>query len=350
MGKDDYLKRRILPLLLALVLSLTACIPAFAASNKVKHYDTVTVLGDSIAAGFSLPDYVKKSGNGENLVSKQRIEGSYAAIVADAVGAEKLNMLAQPGFRTEEVHMMLDPSYTSDRAKNNQLGQQARIVGGAKNAPDYSEESLAKQRDEYRNAVKSSDLVILDIGANDAMMSAMGAARNLVSFGSAGENPLETFWNSVNEEGLSEAVSDASKDLQTVVQTPRLLKALKTAIYGATSDYVEHYNAIVRLIYELNPNTTVVAVGNYNPFHQWKTISGDTVGSYLQPYYDYLNNTKKTAVADHKGHYYYVDVSDTPLITDSLGTLIKNGKFDAHPTEEGHRYMASQILAALSED
>ena len=76
MGKDDYLKRRILPLLLALVLSLTACIPAFAASNKVKHYDTVTVLGDSIAAGFSLPDYVKKSGNGENLVSKQRIEGS----------------------------------------------------------------------------------------------------------------------------------------------------------------------------------------------------------------------------------------------------------------------------------
>lgn len=295
--------RRVIALLLALLMMVTTSVSAFASGYIIprnikvqayngKSYSTYTQLGDSVAVGFSLPDYKRN-------VRKQRVEGTYGAIVADKVHAKKYYAYAQDGFRSAEIRMLLDNSYNGDELTDTEV----------KDATEgrTTKATLKAQRKQYQSAVKASDLITLDCGFNDIWLKIVGAS---------------------HEEIYKWPIS--------------YTEAFMTML----TDYNENYTACVKSIVKMNPKATVVLVGTYNPCEHWDLppYSGLYWGKFLDLLYLQMNNVKKDLANQYK-NVIYVDVPDTEVFTEHTPLLI--GGFDPHPTVDGHKYMANQILSGL---
>ena len=300
--------RKWISVLLALVM--TATVFSFAASAaSPKKYKVYTSLGNSIAAGFMLPDYKDKQEGDRHIVMNERVEGSYPAIVSDSIGATTTNYLAQPGLRTRDLRMLLDPTYEGDSITKNKLGGLTKNVAGVKEDVDYSQQTMEQQRKTDIVAVSQSDLVTLDIGMNDSMITMMGVLSDFENLDKIGQ--------------------------------------LRDALSYILNDWKTDYKAIVDRIYTLNPDVTIVAVGNYNPFRQWKVPGGASVGDLVQWYYDSMNEYKASLAKEYGGKLKFAPVPETDLNAGDIKTIADTKKIDFHPTADGHRYMAEQILAVL---
>ena len=100
--------RKILALLLTVLMAALCVVPTFAVSAR---YNTYSVIGDSIAAGYMLPGY--KFG-GKKKAAWHLQEGSYPWYIARAVGAKKTYQMAHGGYRTSDVRLILDDTYEGD--------------------------------------------------------------------------------------------------------------------------------------------------------------------------------------------------------------------------------------------
>ncbi|MDD5886592.1 MAG: GDSL-type esterase/lipase family protein [Oscillospiraceae bacterium] len=330
--------KRVLAVLLSLVLMASVLsISAAAATQNVKHYESVTTLGDSIIDGFSMPDYARKA-NGRFVLNKVRIKDSYADLVADAVGAERFHPLAQCGYRTVELRMALDPSYKGDIVAK-------RWQPTLSNNPDYTYAYLTSQYPEYEAAIKDSALVLLDIGYNDTWVTVLGTLLNIIEETPNTESSGETLAKAIEERGsLEKVLSYVAFKIQ---QTPSYVQDLTTALAKlvTVSEIKENYDVIVKKIYEINPNVTIVATSTYNPFKDWSDLAVlAPIAQHLL--YDKINAAKQSYVEQYNGKYIYVDDSDTEVRTKSAQSALSEG-WDPHPTEAGHRYIAQQIINAL---
>jgi len=303
--------RRVLALLLAAVLlvPLFALTASAATYDNVKCYNTVSSLGDSIATGFSMPDYDRQA-NGQYVIGKVKVEGSYPAIVSKAVEAKKFYPLAQPGFRTTELRVCMDPTYDGDYITE-------KWIRELSHAPSYTVPNLKAQRSEYAEDIRSSDLVLLDIGFNDTWLPVLGALMDLFDEkpSSASSDPTVTL-------AQTEAQGETDDTLSTIAfklaNGPRYAAQIYNAFAGilTTSDFQENYDAIVKRIYQLNPNATVVAVLNYNPFKDWEDVS------WLAPIaqsllYDRINAIKESYKQTYGSQYITVNVDNVEVRTTS---------------------------------
>ena len=332
--------RRVLALLLAAVLlvPLFALTASAATYDNVKCYNTVSSLGDSIATGFSMPDYDRQA-NGQYVIGKVKVEGSYPAIVSKAVEAKKFYPLAQPGFRTTELRVCMDPTYDGDYITE-------KWIRELSHAPSYTVPNLKAQRSEYAEDIRSSDLVLLDIGFNDTWLPVLGALMDFFDEkpSSASSDPTVTL-------AQTEAQGETDDTLSTIAfklaNGPRYAAQIYNAFAGilTTSDFQENYDAIVKRIYQLNPNATVVAVLNYNPFKDWEDVS------WLAPIaqsllYDRINAIKESYKQTYGSQYITVNVDNVEVRTTSASQAANDG-WDPHPTAAGHQYIADQIIKAL---
>lgn len=131
--------RSLIAVILTLALVLAIGIPGLAAGigifpnddnrytiQPVKHYDTYTVLGDSITAGVNCQDYYRYYNADGTYVSSgsvdygliaqadhwdrgdsRRVEGTYPALVEDMVTADTVNHFSRIGYRTDELRILL---------------------------------------------------------------------------------------------------------------------------------------------------------------------------------------------------------------------------------------------------
>ena len=76
-----------------------------ADAKKYYDYGTYVLLGDSVASGHNDLVYVDSE--------FKRVENSYGAYVADALGVNYVPM-ACPGFRTIDIRYMLEDDYPGD--------------------------------------------------------------------------------------------------------------------------------------------------------------------------------------------------------------------------------------------
>lgn len=345
------LAKRLLAVVMALAMTSTAlCLNVFAATKAtVKHYDNVVSLGDSIAAGFSLPDYRAKAGD-RYCIGKTRIEGSYPAIVADAVKAKKYTPLASPGFRSNEVRFLLCNDYESDFVTKKWVKTLSHI-------DENSYEGLKVQRPEYQNAVKNADLVMLDIGFNDTWLPVMGVIQDILYDGDPNNEVLQE-----NKQGQTTGVNpsytldDLMTDLRIIFSVPKYSGEFVEQIgkIATLSDYTANYEAIVKRIYELNPDVTIVAVSTYNPFRDWPESWAQPLKKAAQSLlYDKMNAQKKDYAKQYGSQFLYADVSNVPHLNhESFADVMATGSmamWDPHPTAEGHQYIANQIIGVLPE-
>lgn len=334
--------KRIVSIVLALVLMVSVVsVSAYAATaTTVRQYKVYASLGDSIAGGFSMPDYNAQA-NGQYVVGKIRVKGSYPDLLADDVLSTTFYPLAQPGFRTAEIRLMLDNSYDGDLITE-------KYVGELSNTTAYSLKSLKSQRKEYQTKIAKADLITLDCGFNDTWLPLEASALQIRDDLNENSTYEEILLEEAEKYGsIGAALAQGEKYLKAMLHSPKYVAIITNNIYKVFADFRTNYKAIIDRIYTLNPDVTVVAVACYNPFKDW-SIAGTslTVGDFVQPLYDEMNEYKASFVDTYGSKYKMAYVNDVEVRTTSIPSNGVSG-FDPHPTEAGHKYIEKQILAVL---
>ena len=319
-------------LCLVLALALLASFSAVFAESSVPHYDTYVCLGDSIASGFG-PDADSRHGC-------EKVEHAYHTKVAKAVGAKEFIQLAYPAMRTHELRDMLDESYEGDTAMYALMSF-------------VDDHSMEEWRSMYTEAIKKADLITLDIGTNDffsiplfTMLAALRA-----------ESPLDLSYitDKVDPEtSTGKFITKIAGLAAEGANLPTAVPTYLTTLQSCCQAFMENWDAICGMIYELNPDVKLVAVGRMNPFYTVKITDADLiqVGHAL----DVISATMNTFVkyqSAYASRYTYVDVMGTecyqvPSLTDD--NFLANLTVNVHPTHAGHDYMTSQILKALEQE
>ena len=326
--------KRVISFILVFVLSLSLlCVGVSAAdATNVKQYGTYACLGDSNAAGYALEGY-------KDICT--RTPGAYHDLVADAVGAQLLQF-GWGGFRSHEVRHMLDPDFeiTDWSYADSCVGK-------------VHKDDLDSRKDDYIQAVTDADLITLNIGANDIFGAALGKAM-LVLFSEDTSNPVltEIKENLADGGGLAAALLKLMGYAESIGKGTEFLLVLADAMNQAYNEFEENWDAIIKSIYALNPDVTLVVLSAINPFGNTTLKEGDAlkIGKLAEPIIMKLNQTMKLTSTYAKS-YLYCDVTDA-----QLGDLaIQQEDFweaylpAVHPTADGHAYMAEQILKLLPE-
>lgn len=319
--------KRVISVMLVLVMtiSLTA-IPAMAEDEKTTEKSLVyTCLGDSIAAGYSLPTYVARIDAG--LVP---VEGSYGKIVADALGADQYNAYGTSGVRTQEMLMFLKDGYYGDAVTMYNMHYWVHT--------DNIDKELPVLQKKIRNGLAESNLITMGVGVNDLWLTVQGI---LLQLGTGKpytgpEDAQKEYMDTVSAIGLNAATDLVQKAADTVFGVATLVPQLVNAIGDALLNFQSRYEEILQLIRKLNPNAVIVEVGYYNPFDILTPGFNGIIDTYLGS----MNSFLKTMEKEYS-NVYYADMTGTETI---FGTTLQN---DPHPTQKGHRFMADQILKVL---
>ncbi len=301
--------RKILALLLTALMAVLCIVPTFAAPAR---YNTYSVIGDSIAAGYMLPGY--KFG-GKKKAAWHLQEQSYPWHIARAVGAKRTYQMAHGGYRTSDVRLILDDSYQGDFIN----GRRLPSIGKTR---DVDWDAMNKLRREFRSNIAKSDLITVNIGSNDATQ-AFAVLMELVD---TLANVIELTTNSVT--------------------AARLVKLEADAFTG----FSQNFDTIIREIRNLNSHAKIVVMGIYNPVEVASIntmLTNVQYGQILTPVFDLFNNYMQYQSPMTK-EYTYVDMVDIETYV-GIGQLDANPDIlmDAHPTARGHRQMADEVLAVL---
>ena len=355
---DRLAKKFVAVLMMLIVFASATCMAAFAEVNgQVRQYKVYTSLGDSCGSGFGLPDYNKY---GRFVQYGHRVKGAYPDLVAKAVRAKKLNQMCVPDFRTNELRFLLDSGNQGDWILQTQAWNMT--LGG------YNKEVLNSWRPAYQKAVREADLITLDIGVNDTWFDLIAWVYSVKQHGLVDGAPQGTLEQELAMYGPDITIQrNVQAFLNAVATTPANLPTYAATwldmIVKYLTDFYKNYEAIVRQIYALNPDVTIVALSCYNPYKAWNVASAGPIvgGGYTalnlvyQPMLNTMNQFKQSFVNQYRGRYYYVDVTQTELFCDTHPflsvyenvTMYDNSGFNPHPTPAGQQYEAAKIIEAL---
>lgn len=237
-----------------------------------ERFGNITVLGDSIATGYGLPDYT--SGN----------------------------------------------NYSAPLSWGNLLGEEASRYENFSVDGRTSEELLAALKqptDALKRSLKSADCVVVSIGGNDFLGRMMYAVKY------AALTDTEMISALLNGEFRAEMFGELSD---------RLLKAVVAEMRNADVDKtVSNIREITEKISRLNPNARIVLLTIYNPFSEHILLSGisDTAESVLSEL-----NGKIAALADSSHNIKIADVH--AAFADNASQFTNINRLDIHPSEAGH--------------
>ena len=381
---------------LAMVASL-ASVMAIGSSAKTKtpQFNGYTIIGDSITAGMgiektggwdkSLPhsgviDYevlqgivnVPEGVYGVDEIEAirqmsdgvtYRVHGSYPDLVGNAIGIKQKNdkkssykklasqgyyNLALPGLRTYEIRAILDPSFKGDQYTDEIL----RLT----NPKGYS--NLNKKAVQY---IKNSELVTVACGSNDVALNCLIRAMHVVKDYSFYDD-LEAQVLAMYAQGdFAGAVQEIALVARTLGHAAPAAAAYLEGLVSGLTVFFENWDPIINRIHEINPNAKIVALGFYNPFKSYAlTDYGDENLLKIGHALDALLGTLDiyvTNLASTRGLYTYANIWDTdviglaPLLPNLEGDrYFKNLLYNVHPSNEGAKYIANQVVKALQGD
>ena len=306
--------KRLLSLFLATLLLFSLSVPALAAEREnVPQYKKMLVFGDSITCAFGL-----KTGKSFGVA-----EGSYADLVAKAVGASPYTSLAFTGCCIAQVMYMV--GLDIDVADIENIQKFLKTMPGSTSWERYDEVRRGEsEAGDIEEAIGSSDLIMLAIGAND--------------LGSEPFKRAYTAYTDALKAGSSE--SDAVKAFADMY-----VEMLNTGL-----DYfMAGYPQILHRIREINPDADIILVGSYNPFLH-TALSDELmveVGSALTPAVRLENEQLKLYAQQYDCIYADVYEISERFPTNTIARAVEMIALDTHPDYDGHAWMADQILDAL---
>ena len=213
-------------------------------------------------------------------------------------------------------------------------------------------DDLEFRRDLYIQAGGEADLITVNIGSNDILGNPLGQAmREMYNTDGADKAILDAIKAELQKTGdFGTALLKLIGYAESIGQGTKLLVSLAHYMNIAYQQFTENWDAIVKNIYRLNPDVTLVAVGMHNAFANTSLTVGSVIktGKLLQPIMDKMNAWMKTGSA-YAGQYIYCDVPDVEcgelaFTQDDFWTAYLPA---VHPTAAGHRYIADRILSVL---
>lgn len=347
--------KKILSLVLSVVLLVSVLsIGAVAEGRNVKHVNNYLILGDSNAAGYGLVagddmyGYVRPQG--------QMIQGLYGTLVAQETGAKVYNY-ARCGFRTEDIRRLLDPSYQYDDYSDTSIG----YMGGT------NLEEFTQLQQSIRGDIAKADVITLNVGANDMFTQGMMYASRVIDDtyleigGTNGQQIRSQLaaalsGGSTSEDSFYNAIYQFFGYCYMAGVLPAALAAFVSGFSSGEARFSSNWDAIVKMIREINPNCTLIAIGLMNPFKHCKLTGASMVeigaltdGNTTRSN-DYIQNQ-----CPYRDQYIYCDVtgaSEYVFMPRALveADMINNMLLYVHPTLEGHRYYADAIEACIGSD
>lgn len=354
--------KRILSLVLVIAIAFTLCAPVFA-DAEYEPYKYYMCVGDSIAAGCSLtkdgsetvfdqttddyttvysPDYVYYG------YDYSAVPTAYHTLVADALDAELLQY-ARSGLRAVELRYFLEGVY-NDYDKTMSWGNTYFDNDG--NGFSLADLDAMDALVDYASAIKKTDVISINVGSNDVFSFTLSVV--LAEMTADSDNKyLAAIKDFLNKGGELGAAFGQLVDYCVMFgQMPRLAALITSTFDKAYDQYVENYNAVIKKIYELNPDVTIVAVGVFNPFKHFRLQEGSglDLSGLASPIVRAMNNYLK-GLARQYDSLVYADVVGTETYDMSYNDRYFWEYFimKVHPTLAGHEYMAQQILSALPE-
>lgn len=332
-------------LVLALFGGMAVCL---ADQKDYSGYKNYVSLGDSIADGIGLPANPLRGPDQDDkeLVYCYKTTGAYPVLVAEALGISKagFSQLGCAGMRTVELRACLDPNY--------QIPDQY-----ANNFQNDELEKWVKNRFDYVQLVSNADVITLNMCANDIASYALFYLREELSRQGVAAGILNGIIGKLEAGG---EYTTALVKLLTYSETLEgYARALHAALQGLSVGYTrwtENWDAIVRRIYELNPDVTLICVGMYNPFAHLKLTGSSLIelGAAADGLVASIN-AWSYAGSPYANRYIYVDIMGIESMCEELGNTITESSFlnnmelNVHPSVKGHQQIAAKVLAKVPE-
>ena len=330
------MKRLIAALVAVLTLTAVLSMSSFAATARnVKTYETYTVLGDSVAAGYSHPGY--DMNHDYNKVEWNLVPDTYPDILGKAVKAKTVHQLAHSGYRTTDLRALLYNDYNGDGMSP------LRLPSINDDARHLNVDQLNVLRKAFQNDIAKSNLITLNIGINDSTQPLMITMETLTADVGVLGNQVAALLDPFNY------VKNTLNNINTLVVDAQFYAALAQAELTSFRMFSENFDAIVSRIHELNPEAKLIVVGLYNASENDTIPSGgigipigDIFGSLYANMNNYMQNGSPYA---SKGYYTFVDTWGISSHMNDPESPMYRG--DNHPTLKGHQQIADRILAVL---
>ena len=356
--------KRMLAMTLCVVMLLALGVPAFAETGKNYYdYKNYMCVGDSIAAGCGLArdgkptnfdqtvdDYTKVYSNNYIYLGYDfnAAPAAYHSLVANELGANLLQC-ARSALRAVEFRYFLDGTY-NDYDESCIWGNIYYDSDGNGFAlPDLDAVNAYVN---YPEKIKQADLLSINVGSNDVFSFTLNVVLRELTKDTSDPtlNAIKDFLDKTGNVGA--AFGKLIDAYQSMGKTADLVRALTETMNKAYNQFTVNYEAIMKEVYKLNPDITVVGVGVYNPFTYFR-LSEDNqldLSGIAAPIVTAIN----AHIASYKlkyDNFYYADVVGTetyPMNYDDR-YFWEYFTLKVHPTIEGHQFMAQQILDALPE-
>ncbi len=248
------------------------------------RFGNITVLGDSIASGYGLPDYT--SGN------------NYSAPLSWG------NLLGEESSRYE--------NFALDGRTSEELLA-----------------ALEQPTDALKNSLESADCVVVSIGGNDFLGRMMKAVKY------AALTDTEMISALLNGEFRAEMLGEL---------TDRLLKAVMSEMRNVDLDKtVSNIRGVTEKISQLNPDAQIVLLTIYDPFSEHILLSGisDTAEGVLSEL-----NGKIAALADDSPNIKIADVH--AAFADNASRFTNINRLDIHPSAAGHERIYELLCGIIA--
>jgi len=344
--------KKLVALVMTLIMALSVCsVAASAASEKLhsskRTVKTITYIGDSIGSGYCLDGDVDSLSTQLTMHNGELVEGSYPQLVTKAVGAKSAHNMCREMFTIYNWLRILDPDYEDwiNQPENWQFRWMTECT--ASGLEMMAQDDLANLKANGRKWIANSDVVTINLGNNETGTSASMSYIYKTMYYMFGMvlTPAMIY----AQDG--EFVFPTS--ITQIIQMMGGYKAYLTEVEENVAMFKEAYDRLVGLIYELNPDADVYAIGQYNMFRDCNP-QGDEVQLFLAANSDMVN----TEVNDYlrTGSKYakkttFVDVTETEIYpSESIYSVgyIMHFVTRCHPTKNGHMHMANQIIDAIN--
>ena len=335
--------RRWLSALLALVMTAALlCVPTLAAEKNSFGIETYVALGDSIATGLN--DHT-----GTNQDAYGSWENGYTVKLAEKLGLlddadsyvpagyreqyytspsdSGFRSWAFPAMRTREILNQVDADYVYEKDRfanywldNGELNERLGDVGAM-----------------IRADVADADLITLNIGSNDVLLSQLRiTAWEIEDELGVGSSAIVDLMKS--KLGFGDAPTLPEGTDENAIVTKFIPKFLANIAKGY-GEFLKNIPAILSSLREQNPDAQIVVIGIFNPLHYTLSLTDGKLPVSLGEMLDGVMLPMNAALARDAAKYSctYVDVTDVPV----------DGSM--HPTNEGYADMAERIYAKLKD-
>lgn len=333
--------KKTLRIIVSVCLLLSFLLSSVQAFALFEEYNYVS-LGDSVTNGYGMDGYSSTVRG-----YKQRVPNTYPDLVAEELNAD-LDQLAFSGFRAEELHYVLNEDYMGDDYLyacffDDPLFQ--RCGGG-----------IEKLRREYKAAIEDADYITLHIGSNNIGTYLNMQLNRMLEGKAPFKFDRDAYANgTMTPEKRAELIKEnGTEPLEG--GTPAMIAYLLKCLAYTTEGFKMNFDAVVDIIYELNPDVNLIVVGMYN-LMEGVTLTNDMInlGAVVRKYMEAVNDHMEKRSPHHED-YMYVDTMGCEIfggfptnVTDPefFPGLSKDSGVCVHPNENGHKFMAERILSAI---